>query len=104
MSIDTSDPKKLPVTRSSGVTEDKRIILGLEGFQIFYVFGTFAFVAITFDSFPAALILTFLVYSFFNIYVKGKPPHYIEYILLFPLRQKQFSHRCTEKKSPFKSQ
>ena len=94
---ENSQIQALPVTKSSGVTEERRVILGLEGFSVFYVFAIFAFVQISLDKFPLSIVATFFAYTFFKVYLKGKPPHYLEYIALYYFRHKKHSHRCGEK-------
>lgn len=93
--------EKLPVTRSGAVTEDRKQILGLDGFSIFYVFMVFAGIAIFTDSFPFALLGSILTFTFFKLYLKGKPPHYLENIILFFFINKKFTHQTREKVDVF---
>ena len=70
------------------------MLLGLQGFGIFHVFGIFALTIFITDVFPLALAMAVLTYHFIRKTIDAKPRHHLRHWLTFTfIRKKTYRHR-----------
>jgi len=91
----------LPRTPGSQVSEAPRVILGLHGFGIFFVFGAFALTMLITDLFPMALVISIAVFAFIRRMIDSKPRGHLRHLLLFHLViPKHYGHRLRDREFP----
>jgi hypothetical protein len=104
MNTGKQQQEQLPVTSSSEITESK----GLDAYMWFVILIGFALLNKVFDSMgmqngtPMAFIVCGLIWFGFKMYLKDKPPKFLQHLFQYFALPKRYTHFCKDKPDALK--